>query len=113
MPRISQVDGEVEDLAIWTPETLHALMVLLDEFVNANNGAHPILKDFKAMVPKLLGMCYKRYSRSQIKTKYHRMCVMYTNWKQLLNQTGFGWDFDTNNLVCVKDTWSDYCKVVP
>ena len=79
-------------------------MVLLDQFVNDNNGAHPILKDFGAMTPKLLGMCYRRYSGSQIKTKYHRMRVIYANWKKLLNQTSFGWDFDSNTPVCDKDT---------
>ena len=90
MSRKSQVDDEVEDMAIWTPETAHALLVLLDQFVNTNNGATPILKDFKAMAPKLLRMCYKRYSRSQIKTKYHKMCLTYGKWKKLINHTGFG-----------------------
>lgn len=111
MPRKSQVDGEVEDMAIWTPETTHALLVVLDEFVNTNNGAHPVLKDFKAMSSKLLGVCYKRYSGSQIKTKYHRMRVIYGKWKKLINHTGFGWDFDNNTPVCEKDVWEDYCKV--
>ncbi len=112
MPRKSQVDDEVEDMAIWTPETAHCLLVLLDEFVNTNNGATPILKNFKAMAPKLVGMCYRRYSGSQIKTKYHRMRTIYGKWKKLINHTGFGWDFDNNTPVCDDDIWSDYCKVV-
>ena len=49
----------------------------------------------------------------QIKTKYHRQRLIYAKWKKLLNQTGFGWDFDNNTPVCDKDTWTDYCKVVP
>lgn len=112
MPRKSQVDGEVEDMAIWTPETTHTLLVVLDEFVNTNNRAHPVLKDFDAMSLKLLGVCYKRYSDSQIKTKYHRMRVIYCKWKKLINHIGFGWDFDSNTLVCENDVWEDYCKVV-
>ncbi len=113
MPHKSQVDAEVEGQAIWTPETLHALMVLLDQFVNENNGRHPILKDFRPMAPKLFAMCYKRYSPGQIKTKYHRQRLIYAKWKKLLKQTSFGWDSDTNTPVCDKDTWIDYCKVVP
>ena len=108
-----QVDPEVEDQAIWTPKTLHDLMVLLDQFVNDNNGKRLILKDFRVMAPKLYAMCYRRYSGGQIKTKYHRMRLMYANWNKLLNQTGFGWDCDINTPVCDKDRWTDYCKVVP
>lgn len=113
MPRKSQVDAEVEDQAIWTPETLHCLMVLLDQFVTENNGKHPTIRDFRPMAPKLFAMCYRRYSGGQIKTKYHRQRLIYAKWKKLLNQTGFGWDFDNNTPVCDKDTWTDYCKVVP
>ena len=89
MPHKSQIDDEPEDIAIWTPASTHALLVLLDDYVKKNQGARPIMRDFKVMSEKILGTCYKRYVATQIKSKYHRMRVVYPKFKKLINHTGF------------------------
>ena len=112
MPLKSQIDDEAEDTAIWTPASTHALLVLLDDYVKRNHGARPIMRDFKVMSKKILGTCYKRYAPTQVKSKYHRMRVVYAKFKKLINHTGFGWDFENNMPMCDNDVGIDYCKVL-
>ena len=112
MPRKSQLDDEAEDNAIWPPAHTHHLLVLLEEFVQKNHGVIPVLRDFKVMAEKLLGQYTKRYRHTQVKSKYHRMRIVYGKFKKLINHTIFGWDFDNNMPTCDKDVWFDYCKVV-
>ncbi|KAL5539254.1 hypothetical protein UlMin_044840 [Ulmus minor] len=113
MPCKSQIVDDVEDTAIWSPACTHALLVLLDEHVKKNHGARPILRDFKVMSEKILDTYYKRYDMTQIKSKYHRMRVIYAKFKKLINHTGFGWDFDNNTPTCPNGVWSEYCKTNP
>ena len=75
MPRKSEIDDEIKDTTIWTRTSTHALLVLLDDYITKNQGARPIMRDFKVMSEKILGTCYKRYVATQIKSKYHRMRV--------------------------------------
>ena len=98
-------------MLIWPAPHAHQLLILLEEFVQKTHGAIPILKYFKVMAEKLLGPCAKRYRSAQVKSKYHRMRIIYGKFKKLINHTGFGWDFENNTPLCDKDVWDDYCKV--
>ena len=111
MPRKTQAEDEAEDRLIWPPPHAHQLLILLEEFVQKTHGAIPNIKDFKVMAVKLLGPCAKRYLPAQVKSKYHRMRIIYGKFKKLINHTGFGWDFDNNTPMCDTDVWDDYCKV--
>ncbi|KAL5559848.1 hypothetical protein UlMin_036059 [Ulmus minor] len=113
MPRKSQIDDDAEDITIWTPVSTCALLGFLDDYVKKTQGANPIMRDFKVMSENILGTCYKRYVATQIKSKYHRMRVVYAKFKKLINHTSFSWDFDNNTPTCPNDVWSDYCKANP
>ena len=104
----SQLDDEVEDNATWTPTHTHKFLVLLDKFVQKNHGEHPIMRDFKFLFEKLFGTCFKRFRTTQVKSKYHRMHIVYGKFKKLINYIGFGWDFDNNTPTYDKDVWFDY-----
>ena len=93
---LSHNEDEAEDRLIWPAPHAHQLLILLEEFVQKTHGAIPNIKDFKVMAVKLLGPCAKRYLPAQVKSKYHRMRIIYGKFKKLINHTGFGWDFDTN-----------------
>jgi len=108
MPQKSQLDNDAEDNATSTPTHTHNLLVLLEEFVQKNHGEHLVMRDFKVMCEKLLGPCAKRFCASQVKSKYHRMCIVYVKFKKLINW----WDFDNNTPNCDKDVWIDYCKIL-
>ena len=86
MARKSQLDENIDDTATWTPAHTHALLVLLDNFVQKNHGEHPVMRDFKVLAEKLLGPCTKRFRASQAKSKYHRMRVVYG--KKLIYHNG-------------------------
>ena len=90
MPCKSQIDDEAKNTTIWTPASTHALLVLLDDYVKKNQGARPIMRDFKVMSEKILGTCYKRYAPTQIRSKYHRMRVVYAKFRKLINHASFG-----------------------
>ena len=62
MPRKSQLDDEAEDNATWTLAHTHALLVLLDEFVQKNHKEHPVMRDFKVLSEKLFGIYASRDS---------------------------------------------------
>ncbi|KAL5572895.1 hypothetical protein UlMin_022492 [Ulmus minor] len=113
MPRKIQAEDEAEDKLIWPPPHAHQLLILLEDFVQKTHGAIPNIKDFKVMAEKLLGPCAKRYRGAQVKSKYHRMRIIYGKFKKLINHTGFGWDFENNTPLCDKDIWDDYCKANP
>ncbi|KAL5580585.1 hypothetical protein UlMin_013027 [Ulmus minor] len=113
MPLKSQINEKAEDTAIWTTASTYALLVLLDDYVKRNQGARPIMKDFKVMSEKILGTCYKRYAPTQVKSKYHTMRIVYAKFKKLVNHTSFGWEFDNNTLTCPNNVWSNYYKVNP
>ncbi|KAL5574034.1 hypothetical protein UlMin_023631 [Ulmus minor] len=113
MPHKSQIDDNTEKIAIWSHASTRALLVLLDEHIKKNQGARPIMRDFKVMSEKILGTCHKRYVATQIKSKYHRMRIVYAKFKKLINHTSFGWDFDNNTPTCPNDVWSNYCKANP
>ena len=90
MSRKSQLNDNAEDTATWTRANTHALLVLLDEFVQKNHREHPVMRNFKVLSEKLLGTCFKRLYATQVKSKYHRMHVVYGKFKKLINHTGFG-----------------------
>ena len=111
MPRKSQAEDEAKDRLIWSPPHAHQLLILLEDFVQKTHGEIPIIKDFKMMAEKLLGPCAKQYRGTQVKSKYHRIRIIYGKFKKLINHTRFGWDFENNTHMCDKDVWADYCKV--
>ncbi|KAL5582905.1 hypothetical protein UlMin_015347 [Ulmus minor] len=113
MPLKSQIDDEAKDTVIWTTASTFVLLVLLDDYVKSNQGACPIMKYFKVMSEKILGTCYKKCASTQVKSKYHRMRIVYAKFKKLVNHTSFGWEFDNNTLTCPNNVWSDYYKVNP
>ena len=111
MPHKTQAEDEAKDRLIWPAPHAYQLLILLEEFVQKTHGAIPNIKGFKVMAVKLLGPCAKRYLPAQVKSKYHRMRIIYGKFKKLINHTGFGWDFDSNIPICDTDVWDDYCKV--
>ena len=112
MPRKSQAEDEAEDRLIWPAPHAHQLLILLEAFVQKTHGAISILKDFMVMAEKLLGPCAKRYRPVKVKSKYHRMRIIYGKFKKLINHTGFRWDFKNSTSMCDIDVWADYCKVL-
>ena len=112
MPRKSQKDDTAEDAALWPLACTHALLVLLDEHVKKNHCQSPTQKDVKVIAKNILGICYKRYALTQIKSKYFRMGKIYNTFKKLINHTGFRWDFESNTSTCPADVWQEYCKVI-
>ncbi|KAL5544234.1 hypothetical protein UlMin_008018 [Ulmus minor] len=113
MPRKTQAEDKAEDRLIWPPPHAHQLLILLEDFVQKTHGAILNIKDFKVMAVKLLGSCAKLYRPAQVKSKYHRMRIIYGKFKKLINHTGFGWDFDNNTPMCDTNVWDDYCKANP
>ena len=47
----------------------------------------------------------------QIKLKFNRLRQQHDTFSHLLQQTGFGWDTETNTITTTEEVWSTYLWV--
>ena len=111
MPRKTQKDGTSEANALWSSQSTHAFLVLLEEHVRNNHRINPTNKDFKIMAEKLLRTCHRRYLPGQLKSKYHRLARVYNKYKKLVNHIGLCWDVENNMPLCSVEVWKHYYEV--
>ena len=48
---------------------------------------------------------------NQFKGKFNRMRLLHREFSMLINQTGFGWDAETNTVHALEELWQNYCQV--
>ncbi|KAA8538411.1 hypothetical protein F0562_028043 [Nyssa sinensis] len=68
---------------------------------------------FQTFDEELFQKSGKRYAVAKLKSKFNRLRMKYGAFSHLLEQSGFGWDPDTNTVTALEDVWKRYITLPP
>ena len=60
---------------------------------------------WKKMLGTLNELGKQSFTMTQFKGKFNRMHLLHREFSTLINQTGFGWDAETNNVHALEESW--------
>lgn len=98
----------------WLDENNNRIVCELfaDECNNGNRTSTHLNKaGFKNVMKRFKERTGISYTRLQFKNKWDRLKGDYGIWKQLLRQTGLGWDESGKNIVMPNEWWDKINKV--
>ncbi|XP_060675051.1 uncharacterized protein LOC125422919 [Ziziphus jujuba] len=70
-------------------------------------------KEWTNMLEALNNKSKRNYNMKQIKQKFNRLRSKHREFSELLQQTGFGWDVETNTVNATDEMWQNYIRVHP
>ncbi|XP_048334822.2 L10-interacting MYB domain-containing protein-like [Ziziphus jujuba] len=70
-------------------------------------------KEWTNMLEALNNKSKRNYNMKQIKPKFNRLRSKHREFSELLQQTGFGWDAETNTVNATDEMWQNYIRVHP
>ncbi|XP_048336047.2 L10-interacting MYB domain-containing protein-like [Ziziphus jujuba] len=70
-------------------------------------------KEWTNMLEALNNKSKRNYNMKQIKQKFNRLRSKHREFSELLQQTGFGWDAETNTVNATDEMWQNYIRVHP
>ena len=66
---------------------------------------------WKKMLATLNELGKRSFTMTQFKGKFNRMCLLHCEFSTPINQTGFGWNAETNTIHALEKSWQSYCPV--
>ena len=98
------IDGSqsIEDNeAVWGPTIEKIYIDILVDEVNKGNQRNGLFqpKVWKVILNEVNQRCGQNFSVKQIKQKFHRLRMKHRIFSELIQQTGFGWDAETNTVT--------------
>ncbi|XP_048331881.2 L10-interacting MYB domain-containing protein-like [Ziziphus jujuba] len=70
-------------------------------------------KEWNNMLEAINNKSKRNYNMKQIKQKFNRLRSKHHEFSELLQQTGFDWDAETNTMNAIEEMWQNYIHVHP
>ncbi|XP_062085640.1 L10-interacting MYB domain-containing protein-like [Humulus lupulus] len=102
---------DVDDACLWGP-TVEKIFIdnLVDEVNKGNMASGQFGSKTWAKILELQIKSKRKYLIKQIKQKFNRLRTKYREFAELLKQTRFGWDHETNTVVASEEIWQNYLR---
>ena len=99
--------------AVWGPTIEKIYIDILVDEVNKGNQRNGLFqpKVWKVILNEVNQRCGRNFSVKQIKQKFHRLRMKHRIFSELIQQTGFGWDAETNTVTAEDAVWDAYLAV--
>ncbi|XP_062095056.1 L10-interacting MYB domain-containing protein-like isoform X2 [Humulus lupulus] len=106
---------DVDDACLWGPTVEKIFIDIMVDEVNKGNMASGQFgsKTWAKILEELQIKSKRKYLIKQIKQKFNRLRTKYREFAELLKQTGFGWDRETNTVVASEEIWQNYLRAHP
>ena len=101
----------IKNMAIWDAQSTFKFLSLLVEHIERNMGRLPKKSTYVKWVRILQVKCDKVYDLGQLRSKYQRMRVDYTNTTLLKNHIGLRWDEEKQMATCSEEKWNEFVQV--
>jgi len=92
-----------------------AEVILLTELISATNQGHRGQNGFKprvwANIETKLKPLYESIESRKLKNKYGDFLKKWRTWKALMDNSGFGFDEETQLITAPEDVWDRYIQV--
>ncbi|POO00740.1 Myb/SANT-like domain containing protein, partial [Trema orientale] len=104
---------ELDDACLWGPTVEKILIDIMVDQVNTGNMRNGQFSSntWSKILEKLQSKSQRMFSMKQVKQKYNRLRTKYREFTELLKQTGFGWDRETNTVTATEEIWQNYIRV--
>uniref|UniRef100_A0A1S2Z176 L10-interacting MYB domain-containing protein-like n=2 Tax=Cicer arietinum TaxID=3827 RepID=A0A1S2Z176_CICAR len=85
--------------------------IMVDEVTKGNmpNGVFHA-RTWNSMTTRLNSITNRSFKMDQLKAKMHRLRAMYREFYSLLQNTGFGWNAETNTVTASEEVWRNYLQ---
>ncbi|KAI5424576.1 hypothetical protein KIW84_030672 [Lathyrus oleraceus] len=103
---------DISDSKLWPDFVTKAFIdIMVDEVTKGNmpNGVFHN-RTWTSMTTKLSSITNRSFKAGQLKAKMHRLRAMYREFYSLLQNTGFGWNAETNTVTASEEVWRNYIK---
>lgn len=102
-----------DDESLWSFATEKIFIDILVDEVNKGNfrDGQFASETWSEIREELKTRCQRNYFMKQVKQKFNRFRAKHRDFSELLKQTGFCWDAETNLVHATKDMWKNYLRV--
>ncbi|MCH89116.1 F-box family protein, partial [Trifolium medium] len=100
------------DSTLWPDLVTKAFIdIMVDEVTKGNmpNGVFH-QETWTSMTTRLNSITNCSYTKEQLQEKMHRLRAMFHEFDSLLENTGFGWNEETNTVTASEEAWQNYLK---
>jgi hypothetical protein len=104
---------DISDAKLWPDNVIKAFIdIMVDEVTKGNmpNGVFHV-RTWNSMTTRLNSVTNRSFTARQLKAKMHRLRAMYREFYSLLQNTGFGWNAETNTVTANEEVWRNYLQV--
>ena len=108
-----QGNNSIDEDSLWTPQLEKLFIDIMLKKINKGNMADGQFSSdaLKKMLATLNELGKRSFTMAQFKGKFNRMRLLHREFSTLINQTGFGWDAETNTVHALEESWQNYCRV--
>ena len=105
--------SSIDENSLWAPQLKKLFIDIMLEEINKGNMANGKFRSdtWKKMLATLNELGKWSFTMTQFKGKFNRMRLLHCEFSTLINQTGFGWDVETNIFHALEESWQNYCRV--
>ena len=102
--------NDADDASVWSSTIEKKFIDIMVEEVNKGNMKNGVFikKAWTKIQEDLKRKSNRNYSMKQIKQKFNRLRIKHHEFTELLKQTGFDWDTETNIVHATEETWQNY-----
>ncbi|CAL5183411.1 unnamed protein product [Lathyrus oleraceus] len=104
---------DISDSKLWPDFVTKAFIDIMVDEVTKGNMPNGVFHNriWTSMTTKLSSITNRSFKAGQLKAKMHRLRAMYREFYSLLQNTGFGWNAETNTVTASEEVWRNYLKV--
>ena len=108
-----QGNNSIDEDSLWTPQLEKLFIDIMLKKINKGNMADGQFSSdaLKKMLATLNELGKRSFTMAQFKGKFNRMRLLHREFSTLINETGFGWDAETNTVHALEESWQNYCRV--
>ena len=106
-------NNSIDDDNLWTPQLEKLFIDIMLKEINKGNMANGqfSFNTWKKMLAALNELGKRSFTMTQFKGKFNRMRLLHREFSTPINQTGFGWNAETNTVHALEESWQNYCRV--
>ncbi|CAI8586544.1 unnamed protein product [Vicia faba] len=104
---------DISDSKLWPDFVTKAFIDIMVDEVTKENMPNGVFHNriWTSMTTRLSCTTNRSFKIGQLKAKMHRLRNMYREFYSLLQNTGFGWNPETNTVTASEEVWRNYLKV--
>ena len=106
-------NSSIDEDNLWTPQLEKLFIDIMLKEINKGNMADRQFSfdTWKKILATLNELGKRNFTMIQFKGKFNRMRLLHHEFSTFINQTGFGWDAETNTVHAFEESWQNYCRV--